>query len=102
METQKKITDITDKVRDMLIAKNKAYGNSALEPINIFSKGGSAQSLCARIDDKLARIKNVGLNDATEDTLFDLCGYLVLLIIATEEEEKAKPFGLNQWTQSTT
>ena len=68
----------------MLAEKNEAYGNSALEPINIFSKGDAVESLQARIDDKLARIKNRGVNDETEDTLFDLCGYLILLIIAKE------------------
>lgn len=80
-----KIKDVSARVYKMLAEKNDAYGNSALEPINIFSKGDAVQSLCARIDDKLARIKNRGMNDATEDTLFDLCGYLILLIIAKEE-----------------
>jgi len=42
--------------------------------------------LCARIDDKLSRIKNRGLDDNTEDTLFDLAGYLILLIIARDEQ----------------
>ena len=70
----------------MLAEKNDAYGNSALQPINIFSKGNAVDSLCARIDDKLARIKNRGLADSTEDTLFDLCGYLILLIIAKDEK----------------
>ena len=53
-----------DKVRDMLLQKNKDYGSSALEPLNIFNKGKSTDSLCARIDDKLARIKNVGVSDS--------------------------------------
>ena len=75
-------------ITNMLLSKNKAYGSSALEPLNIFSKGKSSDSLCARIDDKLARIKNVGVSDKTEDTLFDLCGYLMLLMISIEENEK--------------
>lgn len=78
----------TELITNMLLSKNKAYGNSALEPLNIFSKGKSSDSLCARIDDKLARIKNVGVSDKTEDTLFDLCGYLILLMISIEENEK--------------
>ena len=72
----------------MLSEKNDAYGNSALDPINIFSKGNAVDSLCARIDDKLSRIQNRGLGDETEDTLFDLCGYLILLIIAKENNKK--------------
>lgn len=82
-----KIGEVSRRVYEMLNEKNKAYGNSALEHINIFSKGNAVDSLCARIDDKLARIKNRGLSDSTEDTLFDLCGYLILLIIAKENEK---------------
>tara|TARA_R110000822_G_scaffold78059_3_gene187150 strand:+ start:1490 stop:1753 length:264 start_codon:yes stop_codon:yes gene_type:complete len=79
---------VTQKLHDLLKQKQKAYGNSALEPLSIFTKGSAVDSLCARIDDKLARIKNVGLNDETEDTLYDLCGYLVLLLIAKDSENK--------------
>lgn len=78
----------TDRIQEMLISKNKAYGSSALEPLNIFSKGKPSDSLCARIDDKLARIKNVGISDKTEDTVFDLIGYLILLMISIEENEE--------------
>lgn len=82
------IKKYTNKVQEMLISKNKAYGSSALEPLNIFSKGRPSDSLCARIDDKLARIKNVGISDNTEDTVFDLVGYLILLMISIDENEK--------------
>ena len=81
-KTQNAIKWTCDEVRDMLIEKNKAYGDSALNPDNIFSKLDSAEAICARIDDKLSRIKNVGLDDKTEDTLDDLIGYLILLKIA--------------------
>ena len=84
-----KIKMYTNKIQEMLLSKNKAYGSSALEPLNIFSKGRPSDSLCARIDDKLARIKNVGISDKTEDTLFDLCGYLILLMISLEENEES-------------
>ena len=73
-------------LEELLLSKNKAYGNSALSPINVFSKRNAIDSLCARIDDKLSRIKNRGLDDNTEDTLFDLAGYLILLIIARDEQ----------------
>ena len=64
--------------------KNKAYGDSAIQPENIFSKLDNAQAICARIDDKLSRIKNRGLDDATEDTLDDLIGYIILLKVARQ------------------
>jgi hypothetical protein len=84
-KTQNSIKWTCNDIRDLLIRKNKAYGDSALEPDNIFSKLDNAQAICARIDDKLSRIKNVGLDDNTEDTLDDLIGYLILLKIARSE-----------------
>ncbi len=100
--SQEKIKQVTNKVCNMLQEKNIAYGNSALEPINIFSKGNAINSLQARIDDKLSRIKNVGINDATEDTLFDLCGYLVLLIIAEENSRGEYKVTLDPWETTST
>jgi len=84
-KTQNSIKWTCNEIRDLLLSKNKAYGDSALEPDNIFSKLDSAEAICARIDDKLSRIKNSGLDDATEDTLDDLIGYLILLKIARSE-----------------
>jgi len=66
-------------ITDLLKSKNKAYGNTALNPTNIFSKLNATEAICARIDDKLARISNKGINDETEDTVDDLIGYLLLL-----------------------
>ena len=64
---------------DLLKEKNAAYGNTALNPTNVFSKLSATEAICARIDDKLARISNRGINDETEDTVDDLIGYLLLL-----------------------
>ena len=66
-------------ITDLLKSKNKAYGNTALNPTNIFSQLDASEAICARIDDKLARIKNKGITDETEDTVDDLIGYLLLL-----------------------
>ena len=85
-----KIATTCEDIKTLLLEKNAKYGNSAVEPINVFSKQDNAAAICARIDDKLSRIKNVGLNDATEDTLDDLIGYLVLLKIAREESNGAR------------
>ena len=64
---------------ELLKEKNAAYGNTALNPTNVFSKLNATEAICARIDDKLARISNRGINDETEDTIDDLIGYLLLL-----------------------
>ena len=84
--TQDKIRRVANSVRDLLIEKNKAYGDSALGGAQVFSQVPASVALSARIDDKLGRIKTSGINDTTEDTVHDLCGYLVLLLIAMEEE----------------
>ena len=79
MTTEDLIIKVTDKMKDLLIEKNRAYGDSATNPSNVFSSGSPIDSLCARIDDKLMRIQNKGINDKTEDTVDDLIGDLLLL-----------------------
>ena len=66
-------------IGNLLKSKNEAYGNTSLNPPQIFSKLDSSEAICARIDDKIMRIKNKGLVSATEDTVTDLIGYLLLL-----------------------
>tara|TARA_R110000851_G_scaffold263454_1_gene415994 strand:- start:186 stop:557 length:372 start_codon:yes stop_codon:yes gene_type:complete len=85
MEFNKKLDKIVEEITDLLKSKNQSYGNSALKPSNIFSEADPIDSLCARIDDKLMRIKNKGINDKTEDTIHDLIGYLFLLLMAMEQ-----------------
>lgn len=87
MNTYHMIMEVSNSVRDLLLSKNKAYGDSALNPANIFSQGDAVDSLCARIDDKLMRIKSRGITDETEDTIQDLIGYLILLKIALRQKE---------------
>lgn len=74
-------------IEDMLIAKNRAYGDSALEPVRIFSKTDTIEQLYVRIDDKLSRVQR-GHEYPGDDTIFDLVGYLVLLLIAKERDEE--------------
>jgi hypothetical protein len=73
-----------DDIRNLLVEKNVRYGNSALEPVRIFSKASTTEQLLVRIDDKLSRIKTTGMEAPDEDTLNDLIGYLILLKIATK------------------
>jgi len=72
---------VLDEIRDLLIAKNRKYGNSALEPLGVFSQLSAKEGLLVRIDDKLKRIKNGSLERDDEDVINDLIGYLVLLKI---------------------
>jgi len=75
-----KVTDITNEIATMLIQKNKAYGNSALNPVRIFSRADTVEQLKVRIDDKLSRISRG--STMGEDVVNDLIGYLVILKIA--------------------
>lgn len=88
MKTEYLIKKIGEQVIDLLLKKNAAYGDTANNPTNVFSKLDSKEAIKVRIDDKLSRIKNKGLNDKTEDTLTDLIGYLILLKIAYIKNEK--------------
>lgn len=76
---------VSKQITDLLKSKNKAYGNTALNPSNVFSKLDATEAICARLDDKLARIKNKGINDKTEDTVDDIIGYLLLLKMSMEK-----------------
>ena len=71
---------------ELLIAKNKKYGNSALNPVRIFSSASPIEQLKVRIDDKLSRISQGHGEDADQDTIQDLMGYLVLLRIAQKDQ----------------
>jgi hypothetical protein len=88
--TQVAIIDKCNAVMRLLLAKNRSYGNSALEPLNVAANGGALELIAVRIDDKLSRIKNAhGLEMAmadtsTEDAVTDLIGYLILAQVAQE------------------
>lgn len=75
-------------IRDILLEKNRKYGNSALKPTRIFAKSDAVEQLKVRIDDKISRIVS-GKTDDNEDTISDLIGYLILLRIATKYGEFA-------------
>lgn len=76
-----------DRIKELLVQKNTDYNNSLHTPPLLFDMD-PATGIKARINDKLNRIKQVGLNDKTEDTVDDLIGYLVHLQIANKLNSK--------------
>lgn len=78
------VNQILGGIGEMLIAKNKAYGNSALDPIRVFAKSDTKEQLNVRIDDKLSRIMRG--TESGEDVDLDLIGYLVIRRIAMAEK----------------
>lgn len=104
MDTREKIERVGAEIISLLVSKNKDYGDSATNPVNIFSDGDAVKSLCARIDDKISRIKQKGIYDKTEDSVKDLTGYLILLIIALKDQEAKENEGADKpvWFTTTT
>lgn len=87
-ESEMKISGVCDDIKELLIHKNRKYGNSALKPCRVFSKSSAVEQLLVRIDDKLNRImQGAGLLAEDEDVVNDLIGYLVLLKIGMHEEK---------------
>ena len=87
--TQKKINEIMNAMRGLLVYKNQKYGDSALNPKQIFYKGNATNSILIRLDDKLGRI--MSNTDATPriNDVADIIGYCTLLLIgmgATAED----------------
>ena len=82
---EKAVRRHTDQIAELLISKNLSYGNSALDPVRIFSKASRDEQLNVRIDDKLSRIAR-GEEFRGDNDELDLVGYLVLKMIARESE----------------
>ena len=72
------IESVCDALKEFLLAKNKNYGNSATEPIRVFSKSNANEGILVRIDNKLSRIKNS--SELKRNDIVDLAGYLTLLM----------------------
>ena len=86
MRFDQEVSKVLYDIEKMLISKNEKYGNSALEPLGVFSQLSAKEGLLVRIDDKLKRIKNGTLDRDDEDVINDLIGYLVLLKIHANQE----------------
>ena len=82
-----------DSMKSMAISKNISYNGSIFNSewnINIECIDKDKQveiGIIARINDKLSRIKKVGLSGANEDNLSDLIGYLMLLKIHRNKQD---------------
>ena len=75
MTFEQALDEVLAECRQMLLEKNKAYDNAALEPLQIFSKLSRSEQIKVRIDDKLKRIRN---GAPGEDSAHDLLNYLIL------------------------
>ena len=86
-QTQTDICVIVDEIRELLLEKNRKYGDSALNPVRVFSKASTLEQLKVRLDDKLSRLRNQQ-DDEDEDVITDLIGYLILFKIAQMQQRR--------------
>jgi hypothetical protein len=80
--TQRKIREITDAMKDLLLYKNQKYGDSAISPKKIFYKGDSTNSILIRLDDKLGRVMSNTEDKPRVNDVCDIIGYCTLLLIS--------------------
>lgn len=89
-DTQALIAEVCDGTRDFLLDKNEQYGDSAINPVRIFSKASPEEQLLVRIDDKLSRLVHGDDRlEADDDVLDDLIGYLILYKVARRRDADA-------------
>ena len=81
------LADECDAIKTMLLEKNESYGDSAFEPVRLFSKVDADEGLLVRIDDKLSRIQK-GREFQGDDDIMDLIGYLILLRVLRKVERR--------------
>lgn len=86
-QAQIDIATVCDEIKELLLEKNKRYGDSALNPVRIFSKADTLEQIEVRMDDKLSRIRNMDPSD-TEDAFLDLIGYMVLHRVAKMQQAR--------------
>ena len=86
-----KLEKLFEEFKKFLLEKNKRYGNSAIEPIDIFFKHIKTEddpgvvSILVRLDDKLKRIKTA--DKLRKNDVVDIAGYLLLLMKAKGWED---------------
>ncbi len=86
-QTQVDIATTCDSIKDLLLEKNRKYGDSALNPVRVFSKSDPLEQIRVRLDDKLSRLRNQAV-DEDEDVINDLIGYLILYKIAQMQQRR--------------
>jgi hypothetical protein len=85
-EFEVELDKVLQELKEVLIQKNKAYGDAALNPVRIFSKADAVEQIKVRLDDKISRLARG--KEAGEDVYLDLMGYLILLRIAQTRKQE--------------
>jgi predicted secreted acid phosphatase len=89
-DSQALIAEVCDEFKDFLIRKNQQYGDSAIDPVRVFSKVGPEEQLKVRMDDKLSRlVRGDDSLEPDEDIITDLLGYWILLQVVRRKAARA-------------
>lgn len=81
-DTQQKLIDVLDGMKDLLLYKNRKYGDSAINPKKIFYKGDSTNSILIRLDDKIGRVMSNPDDKPRVNDVADIIGYCTLLLVS--------------------
>ena len=80
--TQRKIREIIEAMKDLLLYKNQKYGDSVINPKKVFYKGDSTNSILICLDDKLGRVMSNTEEKPRVNDVCDIIGYCTLLLIS--------------------
>jgi hypothetical protein len=85
-ESQRGIEQVLKSINEMLLEKNRRYGDSALKPLPIFDKiinnpdeDIAVKGMLIRLSDKLKRVMNS--SELRKNDVADLIGYLALICV---------------------
>ena len=94
------IFNVCQNLAELLIAKNRDYGDSAFKAPPLVPCLSPAAAILVRIGDKIERLENLAKkagelafcvdSETVEDTVADLAGYCILYLIAMQEAQDAK------------
>lgn len=92
--TEAQIRDQCTYLADLLVKKNHDYGDSVNNPPILLPGLSSNSAILVRMSDKIERMRNLLANEDSlieteplEDTIRDLAGYCILLLVRLEQPE---------------
>jgi hypothetical protein len=81
------VHSILMEIEDMLVEKNKLYGDSVLDPIRVCSKADAEEQIRVRMDDKLSRMVRGDKSLDSEDVSRDFVGYWIIAQVAKRRKQ---------------
>ena len=93
----KAIQQQCDTLKTVLVRKNTDYGASAFNRPALAPDVKPTTAILVRMSDKISRLNNLQTAEqpnyeAIEDTILDLAGYAILLLVAKQQEKEVQPF----------